>query len=414
MKILFQGLLLLFASTLCAQLPNPPAALEYLKTVELEFQQAQEQLALQARGETQLIDQVRHDTWGLNDCDFWVTDRHTYYTYDNLGRVAETVSFIENGSIWVENTRTTNTYSGGLLIRTVEDNWAGDQWLPASQILYSYENDCLLGYVNEVYVGSEWIGFIKTEFIFDEEDNLVETLISLGNPNGWEFWLRMKHLFINELGQAEETLTEQYDAEFGFWEPWLSKTTQFDAAGNPSYSLVLDWDGLDWKNSQEVNYAYDVENRQTLRLVKSWSELSGGFVPFKQYISEYYPQENLDRFITLDAVTGGTGWAYIEQDVYIYQVINNLEEIAAKEAIGTLAPNPASDFMQLSLDSESSDAGHLLIYDNQGRLVFQQAAQWSAGQTQLGVPVRALTPGSYYLLLQGQEGRILTQAFQIQ
>ncbi|MEO1715437.1 MAG: hypothetical protein AAFU60_19080, partial [Bacteroidota bacterium] len=149
MKILLQGFFLLLATTLCAQLPDPPAALDYLKTVEREFQQAQEQIASQTRGETAQINQVRRDIWGFNNCDLWITDRQTYYTYNEEGQVAETISFIENGSIWVQNTRITNIYSEGFLVETTQDTWTGDFWLPATRTLYAFNEGRLSNYVNE-------------------------------------------------------------------------------------------------------------------------------------------------------------------------------------------------------------------------------------------------------------------------
>ncbi|MEO1714435.1 MAG: T9SS type A sorting domain-containing protein, partial [Bacteroidota bacterium] len=76
-------------------------------------------------------------------------------------------------------------------------------------------------------------------------------------------------------------------------------------------------------------------------------------------------------------------------------------------------PNPATDFMQLTFESASKDAGQLLIYDNLGRLVSQQASQWTAGENQLEIQVQILGKGSYYLLLQGQQGHMLTKSFQV-
>jgi len=413
MKILLQGFFLLLATTLWAQLPDPPAALDYLKTVEREFQQAQEQIASQTRGETAQINQVRRDIWGFNNCDLWITDRQTYYTYNEEGQVAETISFIENGSIWVQNTRITNIYSEGFLVETTQDTWTGDFWLPATRTLYAFNEGRLSNYVNEVYVGSEWIGFIKSEFFYDVNQRHQETLISLGDPVGWVFWLRTENLLFNEFGQPEESLTEEYATEFDLWEPLQYANTQYDASGNKSYQLSLDWTGLDWQNSLETTFAYDFENRETLRLINSWSDLAEAFVPYRQYLSEYYPAENIDRFITMDAMTGDTGWVYVEQEVYLYQIVNNLEEIVATETKGTLTPNPATDFMQLTFESASKDAGQLLIYDNLGRLVSQQASQWTAGENQLEIQVQILGKGSYYLLLQGQQGRILTKSFQV-
>ncbi len=67
-----------------------------------------------------------------------------------------------------------------------------------------------------------------------------------------------------------------------------------------------------------------------------------------------------------------------------------------------LAPNPASDIINLSIETNAAADANVLIADITGRIVYKQSISVSAGSSSMPVDVSALTAGIYFMQMQSE------------
>lgn len=76
----------------------------------------------------------------------------------------------------------------------------------------------------------------------------------------------------------------------------------------------------------------------------------------------------------------------------------------------SIYPNPTSGDLTLDILLEEKTPTNIRVFDDLGRLVFEQSANFTEGQSRLTLPTARLTPGSYRLLVQAGE-RLFTKSF---
>jgi hypothetical protein len=69
-------------------------------------------------------------------------------------------------------------------------------------------------------------------------------------------------------------------------------------------------------------------------------------------------------------------------------------------------PNPVQNTCWVNIQSETSQAINLRVYDSRGALLKQQAVNIQAGNNQFALSLNSLTPGSYSLVVTLGDGKV--------
>jgi hypothetical protein len=73
-----------------------------------------------------------------------------------------------------------------------------------------------------------------------------------------------------------------------------------------------------------------------------------------------------------------------------------------------LAPNPATTIVQVSMERLGEAGGDLLVFDAQGRLVYQQAVTMSQSNVRIDIGANGWATGLYFVTLRSEE-RMITK-----
>lgn len=168
----------------------------------------------------------------------WQIQTRTQNTYDGDGRLTETIV----QQFGINQSRTTNTYSGNNLVETVEQTWdiPTNDWENESRTLY------------EDFDGNAF-PMTVTEQIWNS------------NTGSWENDTRDLNTFNGT--SLTETITQVWDGSM-FND---SSRTAINYDGTLIDEVVEEtWDGSDWVNANRTAISYDTMDRVTAILSQSW------------------------------------------------------------------------------------------------------------------------------------------------
>ena len=148
---------------------------------------------------------------------------------------------------WVNSSRTTNTYSGEVLVESLTETWDGDSWEPSSRTVYVYSSGRLMSITNETFVGGAWTGEYRTVFSYSG-DRITETVSQVFENNAWVNEDRVTVTLTN--GDPTGGLTESWTGSA--WEPEDRYTVMEE--GNDVVLEFQEWNGSAWVNSSRTVY----------------------------------------------------------------------------------------------------------------------------------------------------------------
>ena len=94
----------------------------------------------------------------------------------------------------------------------------------------------------------------------------------------------------------------------------------YDAYGNETNEIWLNWNGTAWGNFEQYTYTYDANNNRTSYLHQHWS----GTAWVNNWQWSYNYDANNNRTSWLSQTWNGTAWVNSGQYTYTYDVNNNL------------------------------------------------------------------------------------------
>ena len=113
--------------------------------------------------------------------------------------------------------------------------------------------------------------------------------------------------------------------------------------------------------------------------------------------------------VNVNLNSGGTssfGISSIQRMSFVnYDITTFIGENSSNSSNVVLYPNPASEYIILSIESIKNSTAILEIVDIQGKLVFSQNVATQLGNTQVNIPVNHLNQGSYVCRIQ-QDGKL--------
>jgi hypothetical protein len=91
---------------------------------------------------------------------------------------------------------------------------------------------------------------------------------------------------------------------------------------------------------------------------------------------------------------------------------SNIAKVGGYDKDGLLLfPNPASNFVRLSVLANIEGAGQLKIYDAGGKMVWQQSSTWKEGMNTETISLDKLPPGTYTILINRMDQQSRTARF---
>lgn len=320
--------------------------------------------------------------WSVLD-DEWIATQRTEQTYDEEGRLSERIQFAEDpgpGSALVPQLKRTYIYDNeGILDETItefrEENDMGDEvWVPGLQNLYSYEN----GLQDTVFINAwspddeEWqISRIRT-FTYDGGLEVMSRN-KTWNPTE-EVWIETGKIEREYTSSGLETSTTHFIMEEDGWRPVFTIENVWGAGDNAEQLNFYIW-------SQELQELY----------LSSSSQYSFDLDFEIDELAMPQSYKNTPRFKNKPESRFGTGYlpsgfviSQIE-DEYHYSPFTTLSTSNKQDPKLRLYPNPASDFVNISSQHQTSPV-RLEIFDTQGRRVMDMITQPNAQISVAGMP----------------------------
>jgi endo-1,4-beta-xylanase len=98
-----------------------------------------------------------------------------------------------------------------------------------------------------------------------------------------------------------------------------------------------------------------------------------------------------------------------QQSNQVVQIGNSntsLESNFEREVQLLIAPNPAREFVHISIVSEKQLVGELVLFDALGKKIHHQALPAGAGNQDIMLPLEGITPGIYWVQLRTEQGQL--------
>jgi hypothetical protein len=156
---------------------------------------------------------------------------------------------------------------------------------------------------------------------------------------------------------------------------------------------------ISWKTQQEQNTASFVVRRSTDGI--TWTDI--GSIP-----AAGNSQTTLSYTYTDPQSPAGKGYyQLLQRDIDGQQTYSPVltTQCGQPESI-KVYPNPLQNTCWVNIQSETSEAINLRVYDSRGALLKQQAVNIQAGNNQFALSLNSLTPGSYSLVVTWSDGKV--------
>jgi hypothetical protein len=156
---------------------------------------------------------------------------------------------------------------------------------------------------------------------------------------------------------------------------------------------------ISWKTQQEQNTVSFAVRRSTDGI--TWTDI--GSVP-----AAGNSQTTLSYSYTDPQSPAGTGYyQLLQRDIDGHQTYSPvlMSQCGQPESI-KVYPNPVQNTCWVSIQSETSQAINLRVYDSRGALLKQQAVNIQAGNNQFALSLNSFIPGSYSLVVTMSDGKV--------
>ncbi len=176
----------------------------------------------------------------------------------------------------------------------------------------------------------------------------------------------------------------------------------------PSFTGTQDWTNtvidLSAYMNQEIQFRFNYTQQQLLEFPKT----QGWSIDYVSFLGK--------RELPISFSLGHDGMILAEKKDTFYVLAKDISTSTTEASLANdpslliLSPVPAGEYMDVHWSTETAQRIQLVIYDMQGRMMFQQLLENQAGKRSYAVPTIHLLPGSY--ILQWTDGKTRsTKAF---
>jgi len=247
--------------------------------------------------------------------DDWVYQSRLIFSFNDNDRLTDGLVEFWNTDLEIWEPHSRNEYvsgADGKLDSLTNYRW-NSGWDPNSLATLIYDDQGRLVHsVSATYLG-EWVNFVRYNYIYDDDDRVIERLIENWNAADEEWVSSSRTTFIYTGELISEQLDEAYIANQ--WE--IAKRTLFTYSGDLETEYVEQvWTGTDWLNNQRhlKEYSDGLLNAYTRQ---SYNE--GNWTPFWRQVIPSYDSEG--RVLVQETHThNGIEWVNGTRSEYEYAV----------------------------------------------------------------------------------------------
>ncbi len=324
-------------------------------------------------------------------------ERH-FYNYHSGVFQSEDLKQLCTDSIWSNSELNTITYSvtnKPLLNET--KLWSQNQWTNRTKINYTYnDNDLMSVLQTEIWQGEQWNNQSKVEYYYNAAGAYSSTYSYTWQNNQWEVQTRTEY-FYNSYNLLE-MLVISYQQQ-GQWTKSYSYVYLYNPANLISNLWVLVWDpaACDWTYWQVVEYSYNGANNIWRIVFFLWHNYYNCYIATDRYQYYYNQQQQLNQVLfsyylddpglwldsfryiysyddngnriseLVEESNGASFFSYRRYD-HVYDYVGNQDESIPASALRySLAPNPFTDNLTLSVTLEKSSGAIVSVFNTKGQ-----------------------------------------------
>lgn len=251
----------------------------------------------------------------------------------------------------------------------------------------------------------------KTDYQYDINNNLTDVTYYTWNGTTW-----------NATGRESNTYTGNNLLETNLYEMMVNGSWQniyidsfgYNGTNFYTYDLYKEWDTTSkaWVNSYLEERTLNAQSLPDSQKISSWDTTNKVWEKSADNVWQYNSDNNPTKLFTYVYILGvplpntfldGTFYYESYFDVSVDELPNNIQ--------ATVYPNPASEILNIQL-SDATPSSVISLANVAGQVVWQH--KYFAGKKELvRAPISGLTPGTYILTVQGNDGSRQTQKVSI-
>ncbi len=272
-------------------------------------------------------------------------------------QIDSVISIKANGSKY-KSTFTYNSDKRWLVI--LEERWNENKWVEKNRKTFEYDiNGFKKSYLVEFRSDSSWRYDYRVNYIYDEDGNELLYFDEHWLNNQW--WNNHRYTrTYNSSGNLLTELFEQTISGTNDFRNYERSFYQYSSSGLVDSVLTENWDGIQWKNSLLMTYAYD-EYENIIQLIFSNSPLD-----------QWY---NFARYdYTYDSEGNRTSELYSRRTSGVWN--NEWEFIFTYDSNGNMTSETKKYWNQTGVSIQRS----LFNYDANNNLYFLLRERWENNQ----------------------------------
>lgn len=299
-----------------------------------------------------------------------------------------------NGAGFTDRSRTDYYYRPDGSAREVFSGFDGTAWLPYQQHIYNYDDDNIIRtYLRQMmYSPDVWTDFSYKNYIYDGQGRLIERN-EQRIADGVVFWVE---LFTYDDRDRVATRVRQTLKYYP-----ATRTSELVNLSRQIYSYDIYGELSGYQTQGWVDNAWILTGRS----VYYRSLLEGIMVPVCfNGTTRLLPVKQVAKFLSRGGLLGSCECLFPEGQS------GEAKSGAAKSGNRETAteivvyPNPASSSINVSLPASEKNYSDISIYSLSGSLMRRTISE----EGLVSIDISELRPGSYYLVVTGEEGPIMT------
>ena len=289
----------------------------------------------------------------------WANTTMHRYAYDASNNNVADTSFSWAGS-WTDSLLRTYTYdSYNYLVESHLLIWASGKWYEETKHVYAlnagHKPDSVMQYYWDGFV-TDWVYSYKSLFTYDAAYNLLSDT-NLQFYSAFNMWGDINLHVYTYIGSDVASVEERFYSGGG-WNNYSKMNLTYDGAHNLLSSIQQRWYSS-YGNYQKEENIYNADNLVTSRTTFTWSA-TGSWVQNKGYDMQ----------------------SHFYYEPYVGAGVNNVN---MQVSTVQLYPNPAGNYLNITISNTDNRTLTLIIYDMNGR----QCRQW---QVATGSSYNAIVP----------------------
>lgn len=327
-------------------------------------------------------------------------DSRELYTYNSSNEATEYLIQSWDDSIWVDQMRQTVKYTAqGDMEEVLVEVPSGSDWVLyyGIRINYTYDsNNNPTEAIIELNQTGSWTEIQKQLITYDSNNEPTEIITQIPAGSGWDNYSRMINMTWHKWGGTNEQLfsyAETQDWDGSQWADAGRQTNTYTNDDMPVSTLIEEWDGSTYVNSEHYNWTYDQYGNQEFYVEEEYEIAAGTWDTTYGERSEYtYNSDNSIDTETL-ASYNSIGWETDSKNLYEYESTSGFTKNRLNTTLQAY-PNPTTDVLNLKLEEQRFT---VTITDLTGRTVLQ-------AQNNRALDVSNLKKGIYLVHIAGEKG----------